>query len=171
MERGLPDGGYWIEPGRLAGGPFPGAPDVREARARLAALTRIGVRAFIDLTEPGERLDPYEHLLSELPGGSTPLYVRLPMRSGSAPTALGMAATLALIDHLLQADDGAIYLHCRRGTGRSATVAGCRAVELGRPLAELPAPRHAAQRRFVAGWSRQGPFMPRSGGRGPAGIR
>lgn len=160
MERALPDGGYWIERGRLAAGPHPGGPDVRETRARLVALTRIGVRSFIDLTEPAEGLAPYEQLFSDLPDGTEPLYVRLPMRSDAAPTALGMAATLALIEHLLAVDDGAIYLHCGRGTGRCATVSGCRAAGLGRLPAGLPAPRLAAQRRFVAGWPMQGPITP-----------
>lgn len=171
MERGLPDGGYWIEPGRLAGGPHPGVPDASETRSRLSALTRIGVQAFVDLTEPGEGLDPYEHMLDALPGAVEPLYIRLPVSAGSTPTALGMAATLALIEHLLATDDAAVYLHCRNGTGRSATVAGCRAVELGGTAPGVPVPRRARQRRFVAEWARQGPFAPRSGAPGPTHIR
>jgi hypothetical protein len=45
---------YWVVPGKLLAGEYPGAFDSEEARRRLRRFLRAGVRHFIDLTEAGE---------------------------------------------------------------------------------------------------------------------
>ena len=45
---------YWVEPGRLMAGEYPGDWTERSARRKLRALLDAGVRTFVDLTEQGE---------------------------------------------------------------------------------------------------------------------
>ena len=61
----LPGDSFWVMPGRLLAGPYPGAADKQEASAKLNAFLDVGVTCFIDLTEEGEGppLHPYEQLL------------------------------------------------------------------------------------------------------------
>lgn len=168
----VPNDGYWIEDGRLLGGPYPGAPNPAQARDRLAGLVAFGVRTFLDLTEADEGLQPYARLLGAVEEEHRLevelLHVRMPIGHRSVPTLLGMTATLALIDHLATSRDGCVYVHCRDGVGRTGVVAGCRLIEQGtqpaRALDRLaalrahttraarPSPETEAQRRFVEGW-------------------
>ena len=53
---------YWVIPGRLLAGEYPGDPDDSQARQRLERLSGAGIDSFIDLTEEGE-LPPYRLLL------------------------------------------------------------------------------------------------------------
>lgn len=109
---------YWVEPGRFAAGEHPAGADVAATRARLAQLREAGVRAFLDLTEPGERPD-YRHLLPP-----DTRYENQPLPDHSVPrTADHMRRILAVLDELL--DHGAVYVHCRAGIGRTGTTVGC----------------------------------------------
>ena len=63
-DRPLPNT-YWVVPGRLAAGEYPGAKDPVEAAARLRALLRAGIDHFIDLTEAHEGLEPYATIAEE----------------------------------------------------------------------------------------------------------
>jgi hypothetical protein len=47
---------YWVVPGKLLAGEYPGARDPEESRQRLRKFLAAGVRHFIDLTEAGELL-------------------------------------------------------------------------------------------------------------------
>ena len=49
---------YWVIPGKLLAGEYPGARNPEEARSRLRKFLAAGIRHFIDLTEVGE-LTPY----------------------------------------------------------------------------------------------------------------
>jgi hypothetical protein len=40
---------YWVVPGKLLAGEYPGAPDSEETRRRLRRFLAAGVRHFIDL--------------------------------------------------------------------------------------------------------------------------
>ena len=117
---------YWVVPGKLLAGEYPGGPDPAATRERLQRLVAAGVGCFLDLTEEGE-LPPYD---GELPPGVT--YLRSPIPDHGLPEHREhMAATLA---HLRNAVEGprAAYLHCRAGIGRTGTVAGCFLAEQGR---------------------------------------
>jgi ADP-ribosylglycohydrolase len=116
---------YWVLPGKLLAGEYPGGPNPAATRERLARLLEAGVGCFIDLTEEGE-LQPYD---GELPPGVT--YRRFPVPDHGVPRLLEhMAATLGYLRQLLEGPR-AVYLHCRAGIGRTGTVAGCLLVARG----------------------------------------
>ena len=50
---------WWVEPGRLLAGEYPGHADAARARHKVDVLVDAGIRTFVDLTTPGDRLDPY----------------------------------------------------------------------------------------------------------------
>jgi ADP-ribosyl-[dinitrogen reductase] hydrolase len=116
---------YWVVPGKLLAGEYPGGATPEATRERLKRLTEAGVGAFIDLTQPGE-LSSYE---AELP--SDALYLRRPIPDHGLPEERShMAAILEALRHALGSPRG-VYLHCRAGIGRTGTVVGCFLVEQG----------------------------------------
>ncbi len=60
----IPDS-YWLVPGKLLAGEYPGAQAEAEARMKLRAFLDAGVTCFLDLTEEDEGLRPYSPLLRE----------------------------------------------------------------------------------------------------------
>lgn len=46
---------YWVIPGQLLAGCYPGAKDLREATDKLTALINAGIRHVINLMKPDER--------------------------------------------------------------------------------------------------------------------
>lgn len=116
---------YWVVPGRLLVGEYPGSPSRAEAMERLRRFLRAGVTCFVDLTETRE-LPSYEALLPfATPDGRRVEYQREPIRDHGLPEGPEhMRRILALVDDALAAGH-VVYLHCRAGVGRSATVAGC----------------------------------------------
>lgn len=169
----VPDS-YWVIPGRLLAGEYPGDPDEREASRRLRRLGWAGIDLYLDLTEPGEYgLRPYSHLL---PPGVT--HRRLPVPDRAVPEPEEMAALLDAIAAALGSGHN-VYLHCFGGIGRTGTVVGCWLVRLGMPgedaLARialwragtpddwLPSPETPAQRRLVLEWREPGRALASSG--------
>jgi hypothetical protein len=128
---------HWVVPARLAAGPYPR--DVDELRA-------LGIDAFVDLTEAGELpayvVDAVEHR-------------RVPIHDFGTPSIDEMEAILGTLDELL-ARGRVVYLHCRGGIGRTATVLGCYLVRQGwsaeDALASISGPETEAQRAFVRAW-------------------
>lgn len=116
---------YWVIPGRLLAGEYPGGGTVRETQERLAKLVEAGVRCFIDLTHPDER-EPYD---AELPLEIE--YMRKPIKDHGVPAKREhMIEIQACIDHALRT--GTItYIHCRAGIGRTGTTVACFLVEQG----------------------------------------
>lgn len=116
---------YWVLPGRLLVGEHPGSQSRAEAMDRLRRFLVAGVTCFVDLTEPNE-LPSYEALLPfATPEGRRVEYLREPIRDHSVPAGHEVVArAIAMIDDALAAGH-VVYLHCRAGIGRSATVAGC----------------------------------------------
>ena len=123
---------YWLQPGRLLAGEYPGAKDAAAALPRLAAHLDCGVTCFLDLTEEGE-LVPYETELRSLAAarGGTVEYRRFPVRDVSVPRSKrDMTAILDAIDAALAAGH-CVYVHCWGGVGRTGTVIGCHLVRQG----------------------------------------
>jgi ADP-ribosylglycohydrolase/protein-tyrosine phosphatase len=120
---------YWVQPGRLLAGEYPGSTSRADAMERVQRLVRAGVSSFIDLTEQDE-LPEYESLLAELPGPRA-RYRRLPQHDHSIPDSPAhMAQVLDLIDSELAAGL-CVYLHCRAGIGRTGTAVGCHLIRRG----------------------------------------
>ena len=116
---------YWVEPQRLLAGEHPAGDNPSQLRMHLAQLQAVGINAYVDLTQPGERTD-YADLLPP-----TAIYQRFPLVDHEAPEdAAPLRAILEAIQTLL--DDGRrVFVHCRAGIGRTGMVVGCRLVERG----------------------------------------
>lgn len=106
-----PRGFAWLEPGRLAGAPMPGA--VNDIEHDLAALVRMGVTTLVTLTErdlPQEAL--HRHGLSNL---------HLPIHDREAPSLAQIQMLLKRIEVLLSQGE-VIAVHCLAGFGRTGVV-------------------------------------------------
>jgi ADP-ribosylglycohydrolase/protein-tyrosine phosphatase len=116
---------YWLAPGRLLVGEYPGSQSRADAMERLRRFLQSGVTCFVDLTEPRE-LPSYEALLPfATPEGRRVEYLREPIPDHGVPQGIEvMQRVLAMIDDALEAGH-VVYVHCRAGLGRSAMVAGC----------------------------------------------
>jgi protein-tyrosine phosphatase len=133
---------YWVKPGKLMAGEYPGHQRSAKARDRLREYLEAGVTYFLDLTVPGE-LRSYDRFLYEesLSLGVTPLYQRLPIPDANVPRErVYMAEILDVID-LALANRHVVYVHCWGGVGRTGLVVGCYLVRHGlrgdQALAEL----------------------------------
>ncbi len=156
---------YWVLPGQLMAGEYPGAKAPAQARQKVERFLEQGVGCFIDLTEAGEGLEPYAHLLE-----GRAAHQRLPIRDNDVPPKAQMGAILDAIDAAL-ADGRQVYVHCFGGHGRTGTVVGCWLVRHGAApvhaleqiktlraalpaeVIDQPSPQTAAQFAFVRAWS------------------
>jgi len=147
---------YWVQPGSVLAGQYPGSPyNEDETRRKLNLLLDLGVRHFIDLTAPGAAV-PYDPVLRELSGwlNLETDYQRCTIADYSVPP----------VDTAVQRG-GAVYIHCWGGVGRTGMVVGChlarhglsgeqaleRIVELRSGLANQ-SPETDAQCALVLGW-------------------
>ena len=126
---------YWVLPGRLLAGEYPGGSTPELTRERLSRLLDAGIDCFIDLTQPQE-LTPYD---ASLPTDVD--YVRCSILDHGTPANHGeMTEIIRCLRGALR-ERRAIYLHCRAGIGRTGMVAGCLLAEHGlsgeEALAEL----------------------------------
>jgi ADP-ribosylglycohydrolase len=171
---------YWVLPGRLLAGEYPGSLEVGATRERIGSLLAAGVDCFVDLTAEQE-LPPYADLL--------PPHVehhRRAIRDHSTPAAPEhMLATLEVVEGSLRAGR-CVYVHCHAGIGRTGTVIGCLLVEHGHSGAEalaalnrlwqqsararswLSVPETAEQIDYVRTWV---PRLPQPGAPAPAAQR
>lgn len=170
---------YWVVPGRLLAGAYPGHQEMAQASEKMARLLGTGVRAFVDLTEDGEtnwRGEPFVAYASlarslALERGVTVSWVRRPIPDQGVPSADRMTAILDEIDAMLAAGRP-VYVHCWGGVGRTGTVVGCwlsrhgiapgdevlsliQRLRSADPAAYRDSPETAEQRQMVTGWGRR----------------
>jgi protein tyrosine phosphatase len=123
---------YWVEPGRLLAGYYPGDKSPAERDRKLQDLLDCGVTRIINLMEPNEAdhsrkpFEAYEPRFRELARGRG-LSVeckRFPIVDRSVPSE---AVLTTILDALAAAlmNQETIYVHCWGGRGRTGTVIGC----------------------------------------------
>ena len=123
---------YWVEPGRLLAGEFPGGFDREVTRKRINALLEAGFDTFIDLTGPNERIAYTQTLFDEAKVYELDVkYYRFPVKDFGLPAHDRMKSILDKIDESLQTGHK-LYLHCWGGIGRTGTTVGCYLVRRGR---------------------------------------
>ena len=106
-----PLGFAWLEPGRIAGAPLPGA--VNDIHHDLVALKRMGITQLITLTErdlPGDVLR--QHGLTNL---------HLPIYDHEVPTLAQISMLLKRMEGLIQRGE-VLAVHCLAGRGRTGVV-------------------------------------------------
>ncbi|NDG40026.1 MAG: hypothetical protein EBY28_11760 [Betaproteobacteria bacterium] len=164
------DNCYWLLPGRVMAGEYPGLADPQQQSRRLEAMVGAGVCVVVDLTDPSEGLPPYVDALRATAQGAAIQCQRFPIKDFSVPEAKTMRRILDAVDAALAAGD-TVYLHCHGGIGRTGTVVGCWLVERGFTSAQALAliaakwrvmakrhrspesPETAEQREFIAAWA------------------
>lgn len=164
---------YWVQPGQLLGGFYPGDRDDAVTMSKLNALLDCGVTHVINLMQStegdhaGRQFIAYEAAFLRLAAqrGIQAKWSRHPIQDLGVPSPAQMTAILNEID-LGMARQGCVYVHCWGGRGRTGTVMGCwlgrhgERNPLGR-LRELTAqarrhfpqvPETAQQQTFVSQW-------------------
>jgi predicted protein tyrosine phosphatase len=122
---------YWVIPGRLLAGEYPGLSAEESSRKRIDAFIESGFQTFIDLTRPNE-LAPYARILTvQAKAYNVEVsHQRFPIGDFGLPTPEQMNLILDTVDEGLQAGQK-IYLHCWGGIGRTGTTVGCYLVRQG----------------------------------------
>ncbi|MFM8236678.1 MAG: ADP-ribosylglycohydrolase family protein [Actinomycetota bacterium] len=153
---------YWVEPGRLLAGEYPGHPEETVARRKIDLLADHGIRTIIDLTTVHDGLAPYDPVVASVAAARGIDLVRVPHPIPD----LGVVEHAAYDTILATIEDsGSAYVHCWGGIGRTGTVVGCWLVAGGtEPSAVLdeierlrrgtrkaaqPSPETDAQRRIL----------------------
>jgi len=164
---------YWVAPGQLLGGFYPGDRDPAVASGKLNALLDSGVTHIVNLMEPQERdharrlFEPYRETFRHLAmkRGQAVCLMQRSVPDLGVPSVEQMRGTLDVIDSAISTG-GCVYVHCWGGRGRTGTVMGCWLARHGESdphvaLRLLTAharthfgsvPETVAQKRFVAEW-------------------
>jgi hypothetical protein len=122
---------YWVEPGKLLAGEYPGRYNYEETRQRIDSLLEAGFDTFIDLTRPNETIPYFRTLLEESKVYEIKVdHYNFPIGDFGLPTTGNMLSILDTIDTALQ-NGKKIYLHCWGGIGRTGTTVGCYLVRRG----------------------------------------
>ncbi len=160
---------YWVEPGPMLAGHYPGCRRSDVARAKLRALLHGGVTYFVDLTTPSDGLEPYHALLEEQAAalGLCAKRHAIPILDFSVPSVDQVREILDVIDAALARGE-LVYVHCWGGLGRTGTIVGAWLVRHGMsgddalakiacwladtPRADRQSPETPEQRALVRNW-------------------
>ncbi|MGM0454393.1 MAG: protein-tyrosine phosphatase family protein [Thermodesulfobacteriota bacterium] len=170
---------YWVVPGWLLAGEYPGDYDPPNESYKLGRLIDAGIRQVISLMaadevdRPGKADTPaYEPRLNELAEqrGVSVAVRRFPVQDLGVPAPDLMRAVLDAIDEAI-ARGNPVYVHCWGGVGRTGTVVGCYLIRHGMANSEdvidqiqrlrttdkkahRLSPENETQRDFVRAWPR-----------------
>jgi hypothetical protein len=167
---------YWVEPGKLLAGCYPGAKNTKEAEAKLGGLLASGIRLIVNLMEEeefghdGEPFVPYEKTLQRKAKetGTEVECIRIPIPDLTSPTPALMVTILDRIDQAIS-QEKPVFVHCWGGKGRTGTVVGCFLARHGKafgkealqeimelrkndPTSHQRSPETDSQRRMVKYW-------------------
>jgi hypothetical protein len=167
---------YWVVPGNLLAGCYPGDKNRKQAEAKLRGILTCGIRVVVNLMEEdefghdGESFVLYEETLRRIARetGTEVECIRIPIPDLRAPSRELMVTILDRIDHAISQDEP-VFVHCWGGKGRTGTVVGCflarhgfamgkdalqKIKELRRhdPTSRDPSPETDSQRRLVKYW-------------------
>lgn len=173
-------GMYWVLPGQLLAGTYPGDHDASTMDAKLNALLEAGIGSIVNLMDEeeilehtnGEQFTPYENHIEELAEkrGRVVEIMRYAIPIGGTPTEEEMALILDAIDAEIEGRDSPTYVHCSDGAGRTGLVIGCylarHDIAVGKDaivkiqelrahdpeLAEHRSPANIVQERMVTRW-------------------
>lgn len=121
---------WWAAPNVLAG-EYPGDTSSDVSTRKINLLVDRGVRTFVDLTTPDDRLAPYDARLADVAErrGLELARVTHPIPDVGTIEDDGYDAIVATIAE--STNQGAVYVHCWGGIGRTGTVIGCILVDQG----------------------------------------
>ena len=164
---------WWIEPGRVLGGCYPGGLHAPTVQEKLSALFGAGIRLIICLQQAEERgngglpFTSYAEIWRSIGEDARERvdWQRHPITDMSIPSMAEMRAIL----HAINQSRSPVYVHCWGGHGRTGTVAGCYLVSHGLVpdvafehiraarnhdsyLRSQPSPQTYEQRNFVEKW-------------------
>lgn len=119
---------WWVQPGRLLAGEYPGHLSEPKARMKIRVLIEAGIDSFVDLTETDE-LNPYATKLldeeAKKTGQPVPKHRRFGIRDVSVLA--DDTGYDEIVHHIRNELDARkrVYVHCWGGKGRTGTVIGC----------------------------------------------
>ena len=127
---------YWVEPGRLLAGAFPGHSDSERATAQIGAFLAAGIRTFVNLMfedevgHDGELFVPYAPIVEREAArlGLEAQCHRLPIVDVSVPSLGRMDEIQATLKESF-ARNAPVYVHCWGGRGRTGQVVGVHLIE------------------------------------------
>lgn len=128
-------GTYWVIPGSLLAGSYPGGRDGASTEQRMAALLDCGIRSVINLMSeeeafehaPGETFLPYEDTLEKM-GERRGVVVeieRYAIENANTLTEQAMEMILDAIDAEIEGRNSPTFVHCSNGNARTGVVVGC----------------------------------------------
>jgi protein-tyrosine phosphatase len=123
---------WWVEPGRLLAGEYPGATTPAKAREKIRPLIDAGVDSIVDLTTADDHLASYREALelAATQAGRQIHHFAHPIPDMSVIDQDGYDRILARIRDETNSG-GVVYLHCWGGKGRTCTVVGCLLIDDG----------------------------------------
>ena len=130
---------YWVDPGRVAPGEYPGARNRDDAAGRLRTLLQAGIDCFMDLTQRDEGLAPYAGIAAQEVCRLDTEFVheRHPIVDMCVPRRAQM--TTGILDAIDEALDDAknVYVYCWGDIGRTSAMTPTRPA---RSMDRSPAP-------------------------------